>query len=95
MSNAHDPNRPSALYQRRDTTIPILIGILGGGEVVVLYVLFFFETPLTPFARRETETIAGTVALVILVLTVLCFAVAVGWALMNKYRKSRRQKHAV
>ena len=95
MSNARDPIAPSAPHQRRDRTIPILIGILGGGEVLVLWLLFFFETPVTPFARRHIETIGGTVALVTLILTVLCFGVAVGWALMNKYRKSRYQNRAV
>jgi hypothetical protein len=86
-----DPSTPS---RPRDWTVPILIAVLGGLEIVILAVLFFFETPLTPYARRASATISGTIVLVGYILIVLCAGTAIFWAIYNKY-KGRSDDSAV
>jgi hypothetical protein len=74
--------------------VAILIVTLGTFETLVLYVLFFFETPLTPFARRAVETVGGTISLVLGILSVLMAGWAVLLALINKRKKGRSRERA-
>ena len=78
----------------RDWTVSILIAVLGGLEILIFGVLFFVDTPLTPFARRATESIGGTIALVASILFVLCLATAIFWAIFNKYKSHGRERAA-
>jgi hypothetical protein len=80
---------------RRDWTVPILIATLGALEILVLYVLLFFETPLTPFARRALETVGGTISLVLGILCVLMAGWAVLLALIKKRKEGRGREGAV
>ena len=81
-----EPDKPP---RARYWTVPILIAVLGGLEVVILAILFFFDTPLTRYAWRASETISGTVLLVGSILVALCVATAIFWAIFNKYEKHR------
>ena len=72
--------------ESQDWTVTILIAVLGGLEILVLGILFFVETPLSPLARRAVESISGTIALVASILFVLCVGTAIFWAIFNKYR---------
>ena len=82
-SNA-SPDTPSPA---QDWTVPILIAVLGGLEIVALAVLFLLDTPLTLYARRASATISGTVVLVGFILLVLCVGTAIFWAIFNRFRR--------
>jgi hypothetical protein len=94
MDVTQNPADPKTSAQPPDWTVPILIAVLGGLEILVLGILFFAETPLSPLARRAAESISGTMTLVASILFVLCLATAAFWAIVNKY-KSHERKRAV
>ncbi len=99
MRQAHAPPRaesarPPAAAPARDLTVPVLIAVLGALEILVLAALFFLETPLSPHARRASESVGGTLALVGAILSVLCMGTAVFWALFNRYRRRSRARAA-
>jgi len=96
MSTVPEPNGlPNVNEVRRDWTAVILIVTLGALEFLVLYVLFFFETPLTPFARQAVETVGGTISLALGILCLLMAGWAVLLALINKRKKGRSREGAV
>lgn len=75
--------------QARDRTVPTLIGVLGGLEVLTLAVLYFVDTPLSPAARRLGASFGGKIVLVGTILLVLCIGTAIFWALLNECRRHR------
>jgi hypothetical protein len=85
MGDPEMNDREAAPESRRDWTLEILIVTMSTLEVLFLYLVLTFESPLWPFARQATETIGGTITLVLLILLFpVCLVVAGVWFLLGK-----------
>lgn len=75
----------------RDYTALIVLGTLVCVEVALLYVLIAVETPLSPLVRRALDNPAGIFAVVMVVVTLLCFGMAgfLSWAEWLHKRRAR------
>jgi hypothetical protein len=77
--------RADGAPDRRDYTALRILAVLCLLEIGILYVLIAVETPVTPIVRRLLRNPAGVFALVMFVVTLLCF----GMALVLSVRERR------